>query len=333
MISSKSSRTESGLVRGIDIARAYDYDAKGPPGPLRAYVSYDEADRHVKDDIVTHLHPLTTAGKLELWSKDDTPAGKYWRDEITAELLRADVALVLMSASLFASKAFTEVELPVLARSRPQSGLRIVPILVRSCSWETDSIFSGRQILPASKKPIASLQGDDVDKAFVEIATTLDELAKEGTRPSQEVRTFFEFYGRQQHLLMAKASEAKHMIAAMARGLAQYAAREGDRGKPVGRFPPSSPLVPRVIPRGTRYVAEEHDWSHPAWHAIRFCLPGVLYFSYEFVTSADGLATTVRAHGDLLGDGKVVIYERQLTIDAYGHPITSPETIARERFG
>lgn len=331
MSSTRAPRTGSGLLRGIDIEFAYDFSKQS--GPFRVLICCESSDQEVKKVIQTHLQPLETAGKLKLWSRDATPAGGYWKEELRTELLRAEVAIVLISADLLSSELFVKLEKPTLSHRQRRGDLRIVPLLVRPCMWETDDWLQAIQMLPPSGKPVSSLQKHEAEDALLEVAKLINTIITEGPRSALDASTYFELYGRVRHLLDAKNAEAKYTIAAMARGLAQFAMREDEYGRPVASFPPSAPVTPPQILHGTKAAVEEHDWNHATWRAIKFCLPGVVYFSYEIVTSSDFRTATVRAHGDLEGNGKVVIHEKLVRIDDAGHVEISPETVTRERFG
>jgi hypothetical protein len=73
-------------------------------------------------------------------------------------------------------------------------------------------------------------------------------------------------------------------------------------------YPPSAPLTPTAVPRGTREADAPDAWEHPSWKSLGFraAEDGVPHaFSFAF-TSANGPTRstfTAVAHGDLDGDG------------------------------
>ena len=134
-------------------------------------------------------------------------------------------------------------------------------------------------------------------------------------------------YAVRQYLAQAKLAEAKNSVGAIARGLQAYMEMEDLKGKRPTRFPPSAPPTPAKVPSGTKFAPDESTWSHATWKAIRFEMVSPSYYSYEIITSKDGHTATVRAHGDLDGDGKLSTIERTLTIEKNGDVVVSPRLV------
>jgi hypothetical protein len=55
-----------------------------------------------------------------------------------------------------------------------------------------------------------------------------------------------------------------------------------------------------------------------------------MYYSYEIITSKDGRTATVRAHGDLDGNGKLSTIERTLTLGKDGSATMAPELVLQD---
>lgn len=134
-------------------------------------------------------------------------------------------------------------------------------------------------------------------------------------------------YAVRQYLAQAKLAEAKSTAFAISRGLMAHMEMESVNGKRPTRFPPSAPPTPPQVPSGTKFVPDGSTWSHPTWKAIRFEMEWPSYYSYEVLVSKDGHTATVRAHGDLDGDGKLSTVERTLTIGKDGKVVASPKLV------
>src|SRR5262249_5777297 len=119
-------------------------------------------------------------------------------------------------------------------------------------------------------------------------------------------------------------ADARATVAAIGRSLEAY-----QRERPDHRhiFPPSGKPIPKNVPRGTRRVTAEADWQAPGWKDIGFSLKEPSYYQYEFVTSFDGKKVTVRAHGDLDGDGKESLFELKLSVDPNGSVVMAPISV------
>ncbi|XXY51740.1 TIR domain-containing protein [Sorangium sp. So ce269] len=138
--------------------------------PVRVLISFSPADRALEEQLVRHLHVLVRFAGIDLWTADRVRAGEDWREAFEAALEHADVALLLMSADFLASDLVQDVEVPKLLRRREEGGLKVIPVLLRSCLWHAHPWLGGLSPLPGGDRAIASLQGDDRDRALMGIA-------------------------------------------------------------------------------------------------------------------------------------------------------------------
>ncbi len=78
-------------------------------------------------------------------------------------------------------------------------------------------------------------------------------------------------------------------------------------------FPPSAPLTPTEVPRGTRVKDAPEAWDHLTWRALGFRVEQEHAFAFRFDSSYDRVEDvsrfSARAHGDLDGDGTVSTFE------------------------
>ncbi len=145
------------------------------------------------------------------------------------------------------------------------------------------------------------------DGTTVHAALTLEDAVFSGAFSAMAV------HGVQRYMLLAKTSEARSTLVEISSQLSAYAMKQR---KP--RFPPSAPLTPSVVPAGSKYTSTPQEWEKKSWHAIGFSRQDPQYYSYEFETSRDGQRVTIRARGDLDGDGVESRYELAGEIDARG---------------
>jgi type IV pilus assembly protein PilA len=139
-------------------------------------------------------------------------------------------------------------------------------------------------------------------------------------------------YAVRRYLAAAKVAEAKNIVSAIARDLAAYMESEDAKGKRPTRFPPSAPPTPPKVPAGDKFTPNASTWSHPTWKAIHLEMTSPLRYSYEIITSKDGRAATVRAHGDLDGNGKQSTIERSVTLNKDGSVTLSPKLVVVDEF-
>lgn len=78
-------------------------------------------------------------------------------------------------------------------------------------------------------------------------------------------------------------------------------------------FPPSAPLTPSQVPRGTRSIDPPEVWEHLTWKCLAFRFEDPHAFSFKFDSEIDPATQAMRfiatAHGDLDGDGTLSTFE------------------------
>jgi hypothetical protein len=117
-------------------------------------------------------------------------------------------------------------------------------------------------------------------------------------------------YGVKRYVAAAKSAVARATVILIATRLEAYAAGARDH-----RFPRSAPRVPEKIPAGVKSTTTRADYEHKSWSAIDFQPEEDSYYSYEYETSKDGKRATVRARGDLDGDGVESLFELDVVVE------------------
>ncbi len=85
-------------------------------------------------------------------------------------------------------------------------------------------------------------------------------------------------------------------------------------------FPPSAPLTPAVVPKGTREVDPVGAWDQPSWKALGFRpvlddVPHAYSFEFDSTLSPGKSGFRAIAHGDLDGDGTLSTFELRGSAD------------------
>ena len=148
--------------------------------PLKVFISYAHEDESFKDDLLTHLRPLERRGLLIIWQDRKIEAGDEWRRAIETAMNIGDMALLFISKDFLASAFIQDEELPRLLQRRKEEGLRVVPIIIGPCLWQTEPELSELQALPKDAKPISGFaDGHARDQAWLEIAQAIERRARE----------------------------------------------------------------------------------------------------------------------------------------------------------
>ncbi len=164
-------------LAGLPLRQAKEQDAP----PLKVFISYAHKDEAFKDDLLTVLKPLERKGILEIWQDRKIEGGDEWRREIETAMNEGDMALLFISKNFLASSFIQDKELPRLLQRRKEEGLRVVPIIISPCMWESEPVLSDLHALPKDAKPVGSFtEGYARDQVWVEIAQAIERQIREG---------------------------------------------------------------------------------------------------------------------------------------------------------
>jgi hypothetical protein len=147
--------------------------------PKKIFISYAHKDEKFKNELVMMLMPLQNHGVIEIWQDRRIEEGEEWYQAIKNAMTTCDLALLLVSKHFLASSFISREELPNLLQRRKEQGLRIVPIIISECLWQSVPVLRDLQALPKDGKPIVSFKGTGGrDIVWTEIAKTIEKRAK-----------------------------------------------------------------------------------------------------------------------------------------------------------
>ncbi len=151
-------------------------------GGTFVFFSYAHRDKGFRDRLEEHLSNLKYRGLITTWYDREISAGEEWAQQIDLSLNKAQVILLLISASFMASEYCYSIEmLRALERHERQEAV-VIPILLRPVLY-TDAPFARLQMLPTNGKPIVLWR--DRDSAFVDIAYAIEKVAQKYLPSSQ----------------------------------------------------------------------------------------------------------------------------------------------------
>lgn len=154
-----------------------------------AFISYSHADQAWLQRIKVHLRPLERDHGIVIWQDTNLRGGQRWRQEIDRALVKAKVAILLVSPDFLASDFIHENELPPLLEAAEQEGLVILSIIVSACAFRR-SPLSEFQAINTPDTPLDSLTPGEVNKTLVKLFTRVDELfAAAGPAATKPVAT------------------------------------------------------------------------------------------------------------------------------------------------
>ena len=152
------------------------------------FISYSHKDeRPWKELVEGHLRVAERQSEFLVWSDRRMAGGDAWRKVIDRELEAADIAVLLISHNFLTSAFIMDHEVNVLLERKQQEGLRLYPILIRSCNWSSVDWLENLTIRPLDGKALASFRGDGRDSATAGMAAEIGRLLKEDKKSDEEI--------------------------------------------------------------------------------------------------------------------------------------------------
>jgi tetratricopeptide (TPR) repeat protein len=128
--------------------------------PIDVFCSYAPEDESSFQQLQKHLGVLTHQEHIVLWHHRRITPGSDWAQAIDAQVNRASIILLLISADFLNSDYCYGVEMKrALERQRANEAC-VIPILVRPVDWENVP-FKHLSVLPTDNKPIVLWRNRD----------------------------------------------------------------------------------------------------------------------------------------------------------------------------
>jgi len=118
------------------------------------FISYSHEDEDEKEALLTHLRVLAKDGLIDVWSDDQIGAGVTWQREVEQAIARAQVAVLLVTASYLASDFIVDDQIPKLLQRRQTKGLTIFPVIAKACPWKAVTWLKQMDARPKHGQPV-----------------------------------------------------------------------------------------------------------------------------------------------------------------------------------
>jgi hypothetical protein len=153
--------------------------------PLKVFISYSHKDEKFKDELITILAGLNRRGIVDAWQDRQIGPGDEWYKSIQDAMDNCDLALLLISPDYLASRFIQEAEQPKLLQRREEMRLRVIPIIVRPCKWQSEPVLKDLQALPRDGKAVIKFPKANGarDQVWADIATVIEQRAQAKTTP------------------------------------------------------------------------------------------------------------------------------------------------------
>jgi hypothetical protein len=146
-----------------------------PEISVEVFISYAHADQELRKKLEEHLSSLKYSGEILVWQDQEIPAGANWEDQINANLNKADLILLLISASFIASKYCWNKEVQTALQRHKAGTAQVIPIILKPTFWQNTPLGQ-LQALPTGAKPVT--QWSDPDAALEDVVQGIQKVVK-----------------------------------------------------------------------------------------------------------------------------------------------------------
>jgi len=145
----------------------------------KVFISYSHQDKKFLDSMLIHLRPLERRGLIDVWDDTKIKSGALWKEEIEAALRLSKVAILLISPDFLASDFIVDNELPPLLKKSQSDGVRILPLIVRTCRFVRDENLSVFQAVNDPQKPLATIPSQMHDEVYDKLSAEIETMLKD----------------------------------------------------------------------------------------------------------------------------------------------------------
>ena len=129
---------------------------------LKVFLMYASEDEAVKTTLDAQLNPLKKTEFIETWDESQILPGTEKDLEISARLEAADIILLLVTANFFGSDKIFDRQLRAALRRHEAKQTVVIPLLMRSCSWEGTPLDTLTTILPRNRMALDRQSNPDL---------------------------------------------------------------------------------------------------------------------------------------------------------------------------
>jgi hypothetical protein len=147
------------------------------------FFSYSHRDEPLRDQLETHLVMLKRHGFIDAWHDRRITAGETVDAAISANLDKADIVLLLVSADFLASDYSYDREMMRAIERHGAGSCTVIPVILRPCDWH-DAPFGKLLAAPKDGKPIT--QWPNIDAAFLDVTTAIKDALRKRGEPRTE---------------------------------------------------------------------------------------------------------------------------------------------------
>ena len=119
------------------------------------FIAYARKDKAALDELRTHLELLQRQQMCTIFYDGEIAPGEHWDKRLKAELHKANIFVLLVTADFLNSNYVNDVELPAILEKEKAGKCRVLPVILKTCLWKYSEI-SHLQVIMDEGNPAAS---------------------------------------------------------------------------------------------------------------------------------------------------------------------------------
>lgn len=137
---------------------------------INLFFSYSHKDEALRNELDKHLIILKRQGIISAWHDRCIQAGSDINKEISNNLKKAQIILLLISSDFLASDYCYDNEMKLAIEKHNKQEVVVIPVILRPCDWK-DTPFGQLLATPTDGKPVTKFP--TLDDAFLEITNEI----------------------------------------------------------------------------------------------------------------------------------------------------------------
>lgn len=156
---------------------------------INLFFSYSHRDENLRNELDKHLSILKRNGFIDAWHDRCILPGSDIDKEISNNLKKADIILLLISSDFIASDYCYDNEMKYAMEKHNKEEAVIIPVILRPCDWQ-NTPFGKLLATPTDGKPVIKYPA--LDDAFLEITTQIKKTVNDIIKRKNIVETISE---------------------------------------------------------------------------------------------------------------------------------------------
>ena len=140
------------------------------------FISYSHKDEAWKDRVCSQLGVLVQQGLVATWDDRRIAVGDDWQPEIENAMASAKAAVLLISANFLTSNFILNSEVPTLLEKRDKEGVRVIPVIVKPCAWQTVPWLARLQCRPKDGRALSAGDENQIEQDLADLALEINNL-------------------------------------------------------------------------------------------------------------------------------------------------------------